>query len=219
MTRVWIVALLVGASAAPAAAQDHRFTISGGLAWLGGYPIGGQTATIRRNDAGTTPYTLFHVDASMEQAPGAELRLGFALSRNLVIELGGIRAKPQLAVSFSEDAEGQVTSLADEDVTQYGIDGGVVWQIPRLQLGHNFRPFASGGLGYLRQLFAGNTEVETGTIMYVGGGVRYFIRGASTGRPFGARLELKTQVRTGGVDVAGKPRVYPVFNVFGFFGF
>ena len=220
MRRAWLAALVFLAAAAPAVAQEHRFTLSGGLTWLGGYPIGGNTATIRRNDAATTPFTLFRADASIEQAPGAEMRLGFGLTRDLVLEVGGTYARPQLAVHFTQDSESEAVTLADEDVSQYGVDGGVVWQIRKLQLGRHVTPFASGGIGYLRQLFAERTEVEPGTIMYVGGGVRYFVRGGDTVRhPFGARLEVKTQIRMGGVDVAGKSRVYPVFNVFGFYGF
>ena len=183
-----------------------------------------RSAGTRRRFAATTraatPFTLFRADASIEQAPGAEMRLGFGLTRDLALEVGGTYARPQLAVHFTQDSESEIVTLADEDVSQYGVDGGVVWQVRKLQLGRHVTPFASGGIGYLRQLFADRTEVETGTIMYVGGGVRYFIRGGDTVRhPFGARLEVKTQIRMGGVDVAGKSRVYPVFNVFGFYGF
>lgn len=219
MTRAWLALLGCVFVATPAAAQDQRFTISGGLTWLGGYPIGGNTATIRRNDTASSPFTLFHVDASIERAAGGEVRFGVGVTRDVSLEAGGAFARPQLALSFSDDLESERVTLDDERVSQYAVDGAVVWQIRRLRVGQRLTPFATGGVGYLRQLLSDRTAVETGTIVNLGGGVRYFIRGDTARYPFGVRLGVTAQIRAGGIDIERSRRAYPVVNLFGFFSF
>lgn len=225
-----VVAIAVLAPNAAAAQPDddpalrrHRFTISGGLSWLGGYALGGKTATLRRNEIGTaspSSFALFRTDASIEQAPAVEARIGYALTRGLAVELGGVYGRPQLALNVTGDAENTAVIHSAEHVSQYAIDVGAVWQIPRVRFGSHIRPYVTGGGGYLRQLYADRTAVETGRMMHVGGGIRYWLRGGDTShRPLGLRIEMRVQSRTGGVELEDRARTFPVANIFGFFGF
>ena len=239
-----MAALLVVASASSAAAQtvlaspkragqetreggptlrEHRFTVSGGLSWLGGYDIGTSTATLRRNQPGTAapgPFTLFRADASMQSRAAVEARIGYALTRELALEVGGSYGRPVVSANITDDAEAGPERLADQRLSQYGIDASAVWQLSALKLGSRGRPYVIGGAGYLRQLDVDRVKAETGRTFHIGGGLRYWLRGGdATRRALGLRAEARLQARTGGVDFAGKTRVFPVVNMFGFFGF
>ena len=187
-TLVFVVALC--GCVATAAAQDsdpalraHRFTIAGGVSWLGGYPIGSNTATLRRNEIGTpTPggFTLFAADASLQQAAGVDAKVGFGLTRTVAVEFGGGYARPRLAVEITADQESPSVVLADEDISQYTVEAAVLWQISQLDLGRRARPYVSVGGGYLRQLYENRVKVETGRVAHIGGGVRYWLRGGDS---------------------------------------
>lgn len=241
MSRLALAVLLVAASVATAIAQSpakpaspkpagkesgeggHRFTISGGLLWLGGYDIGSSTATLRRNQAGTpTPdrMTLFRADASMESKSAVEARVGYALTRAVALELGGSYGRPVVTASIADDAEAGPQQLSDQRLSQYGIDASVLWQMSRLKLGSRARPYVTGGGGYLRQLDVDRVKAQTGKTFHAGGGVRYWLRGGEAARrSLGVRAEARLQVRSGGIDFAGKTRAFPVVNLFAFFEF
>ena len=101
-----------------------------------------------------------------------------------------------------------------EQLAQYVIDVAVVWQIPGLSIGTRMRPFVSGGGGYLRQLYDERTLVETGSIYYAGGGVRYWLRGGDgQRRSVGIRADARVQWRRDGVEFENKTRAMPVIGV------
>lgn len=231
MTRALIAAVILLTAVPAALAQDqgpalrpHRFTVSAGLAWLGGYGLGTNAATLRRNEPGTaTPgsFTLFNADASIVRASGVEARLGFALTRVLALEFGGSYSRPAVAVDITSDSEaGAVPRLADQRLSQYTIDVRALWQLSRFKLGSHARPYVTAGGGYLRQLDVDRVKAETGKVLHAGGGVRYWLRGGDAQRrALGVRAEFNAQMRSGGFDFADKTRVSPALNVFGFFGF
>ncbi len=230
MTRALLISVAIIAVAGDAVAQDsdpalraHRLTLSAGLTWLSGYGIGGNTAGLRRNETGTlTPgsFTLFAADASFAHAPGFEARIGYALTRTLAIEFGSAYVHPRLAVDITDDQESSPVTLSDERVSQYTLDASVVWQVSRLPLGSHARPYVTAGGGYLRQLYEDRVKLESGQVINVGGGVRYWLRGGDAARrAVGVRTEVLLRIRNGGIDTAGKTRTFPVFNVFGFVGF
>jgi hypothetical protein len=234
MTRVVVVCLLVMSAAPPALAQapapagpslrPHRFTVSGGLAWLGGYGIGSATAALRRNETGTlTPnsFTLFNADAALRGASGAGARVGFALTRSLAVEFGASYSRPTLAVEITGDTEaGESATLEDQRLLQYIFDVSAQWQISQLDLGARARPYVTVGGGYLRQLDVDRVRAETGNVFHVGGGVRYWLRGGDGARrALGVRTEANAQIRSNGLDFEGERRVSPTANVFLFFGF
>jgi hypothetical protein len=141
--------------------------------------------------------------------------VGFTLTSALSLEAGFGFASPDIAVSLSEDAEASPTTLdAAETLRQYIIDGAVVWQLPGLRLGSRASPFAIGGGGYLRQLYDERTLVETGQMVYAGGGVRYWLRGGSgDGSSLGLRGEVRVNWRRRGVEFEERTRIFPSVSV------
>lgn len=224
MTRAIVAAWLVLAAVGPAVAQDapmlraHRFTVSGGVALLGGYDIGSATARLRRNETGTTQpgnLTLFTADGSIERAPSVEARIGFTLTPTVAVEFGGSYSRPVVAVDIGNDTEaGETPELTDQRLSQYVFDVSGVWQISRLQLGRRARPYLTFGGGYLRQLDVDRVRAETGKIFHAGAGLRYWLR-----RSFGARAEFDAEFRSGGVVFERGTRVAPALKLFAFYAF
>jgi hypothetical protein len=194
--------------------RTHRVTASGGLTWSGGYPAGDATAILRTNSIGIpAPFTLFAASSDVESAAGAEGRVGFTLTPSFAIEGGVAFAQPRISVSISGDPETLAQVLAGEQVQQYVFDGGVVWQAP-IRLGPRMRPFLTGGAGYVRQLHEERTLVESGTIIYAGTGIRYWLAGGNgRSRSFGLRGDVRLNVRRGGIDFENKTRTYPTAGI------
>jgi hypothetical protein len=220
--------MLACADAAAARAQSPtqgagRFSVSGGLTWLGGYPLGSNTASLRRNEPGTTTpsgFTLFAVDASLERAYGVDARFAYAIARAFDVEVGGAFSQPRIAARISQDAEGDSIVLSDQRLTQFSLDGSLIWHVQAIDLGSRARPYVIGGVGYLRQIDDDRARVETGTVAHAGGGVRYWLRGdENTRHRLGLRGEARFQLRSGGVDFEGKTRMAPAVYLLGTFGF
>jgi len=191
--------------------RRHRVTLSGGLGWAGGYPIGDATAELRGNAVGTTapPFTLFETRSSIGGVTGADVRVGFSLLRQLAVEVGVAYSRPGVTTELSQDPEASPITLEAERLRQYVIDVGAVWQLPRPAAGR-LRPFLTGGAGYLRQLYDERTLVETGRVYYVGGGARYWLRGGDgRRRSLGLRGDVRATFRQDGVDFEGRARVWP----------
>lgn len=206
----------LGQAAADPASRPGHVTIAGGLIWAGSYPVGDSTAALRSNTTGATPppFTLFRAETSIDAAVGAEARAGVALAPSLTIEGGFTLSKPSITVVLSDDEEAAAATLDAERLTQLTIDAGLVWQLPAPALGGRLRPFVSGGGGYLRQLYDERTLVETGRIVYAGGGVRYWLRGGDgSARAVGLRGDVRAVWRTGGVEFEDKTRVGPTMSV------
>lgn len=202
-----------GGSAEPPALRRHRVTLSGGLLWTGGYDIGDATATLRGNGAGATapPFTLFDSSSSVDSALGLETRIGFTLTPALAVEAGFAYQRPGLSTTLSADAEAAAVTLDAERLAQYVVEVGAVWQLPGLRVGRRIRPFVMAGGGYLRQLFDERTLVETGSVYYGGGGIRYWLRGGDgAARSIGLRADLRLQWRLDGVDFENRTRMMPV---------
>jgi hypothetical protein len=219
-------ALLLCAPAAFAqtpAAGPSRWSVSGGLSWLGRYPAGSGTATLRRNEPGTTTpgsFTLFDVDTSIERALGVDARLAYALARAFDIEVGGAFSQPRLAASITGDEEADSIELTDQRLTQFTLTGSLVWHVMAIDLGFRARPYVIGGLGYLREIDDERAQAERGTVGHIGGGVNYWPRGDANARHgFGLRGEARLQIRSGGFEFEDKVRVGPSVAVLGTFAF
>lgn len=210
---------IVAAASGSASAQDiapalraHRLTVSGGVQWAGGYPIGDSTATIRRNSAGSTPppFTLFEAESSFGSVTGVEARVGITLTGALTLELGGAYSQPRISLAISGDPEAAAQTIAGERISQYVIDLGVVWQLPRIRIGPRGRPYLTAGGGYLRQLYPDRTRGESGQLYHLGGGLRYWLRGGDgTGRDLGLRADVRAYLRHAGIELEGQSRIYP----------
>ncbi len=231
--RTAVCALLIGVAASGARTQAqaadvtpspraHRVTLTGGLIWNGGYDIGDATAALRGNAVGPSapPFTLFTAATSVDAVAGLETRVGFAVTRDLAVETGFSYQQPGLTTRLAADAEIPAVSLEAERLAQYVVDVAAVWQLPRLRLGPRMRPFVIAGGGYLRQLYEERTLVETGSLYFGGGGVRYWIRGGDgVQRAVGLRADARAQWRRDGVEFEGRTRLTPVVTLQGFIEF
>jgi hypothetical protein len=210
-------------SAGPAAAQDadapslrkNHVTIAGGANVSGGYPIGDATAVLRGNGVGATApaFTLFRAESSVRPAAGGELRVAFALSPALSLEAGVQYSRPGIRTSLSQDVESLAATLDAERLSQYIVDFGAIWQLPRPVIGGRVRPFVAGGAGYLRQLYDQHTLVETGRTYFAGGGVRVWLRGGDgRRRSLGLRSDVRATWRQDGVEFDNRNRVWPTVS-------
>lgn len=218
--------VLVGGVAAHAQSDEpsfrpRHFTLSAGWIFDGGYPVGESNAELRRNAAGTAPpFTLFRADSDFGHANGVEARIAYAITPGVAIEVGAGYAKPRLAIVIAPDSEASDPGSIVDEITQYTIDVTGVIQLPRMKLGARTRPYATVGVGYLRQLDQERLLIETGRIYHVGGGIRYWIRGGSaTSRSWGLRADARYVRRTGGIDFEDRARGHPSFSLLAFAGF
>jgi hypothetical protein len=202
-----MVATPLSAAAQQAAAfAPRQFVLSGGGSITDGYPLGDRTITIPRNSPGAaTPFTMLRAESQLARFAGVEGRIGFVVNRSFALEVGGAYAKPELAVTISEDPELAGGAVASERVDQFVIDVSGIYHWP-VSLGRRARPYAIGGGGYLRQLHEGRLLVETGRTFHVGGGLHYWLRGVPRGRALGVRAEARYMRRTGGVDFEDRAR-------------
>jgi hypothetical protein len=217
MRCILVAAALVVGTASAAHAQ---VTINGGLGWSGGYGIGDATAQLRTNATGTTPppFTLFNVDSRIDPAPGAEFRVGVAITPRVAIEGGALFARRRLAFSISGDPEVAPQDLDGENLQHYVFDAGVLWELPVARRSR-FRTFASGGGGYVRQLHQDRTLVESGQVYYLGGAARYWLRGGPvSNRSFGVRGDVRLNLRRNGIDFDNESRFYPTVSLTLFVG-
>lgn len=193
--------------------RAHHLTASGGLVWTGGYAIGSSTAELRGNGLGTSasPFPLFRADSTFDAVVGVDAHVGFALTPGLTIEGGLSYQRPGITTELSEDAEAAPVTIDAEQVAQYLFDAAVTWQIPQVRIGSRLRPFVMAGGGYLRQLYDERTLVETGSVYYAGGGLRYWLHGGDgQARSIGLRADGRAMWRLNGVDFEDQTRVAPM---------
>ncbi len=205
-----VLAIVLTATAATA-----QVTISGGLGWSGGYGIGDASADLRTNAAGVSPppFTLFEVDSRMAASPGFEVRGGFPITRDLMVEGGAQFARRRLSFRISRDAEAPSQTFEGESLQHFVFDAAVLWRVPRIPY-TRLRGFAMGGVGYLRQLHQDRTRVESGQIYYLGGSARYWLRGLpESHRSMGVRGDLRVNLKRNGIDFANETRVYPTLLI------
>ena len=225
MCLVLVLVLVLGATANAQSGEAptlraHRINVAGGVTWSGSYPAGSRDALLRSSALGATPppFTLFSSTSTVEPITGVDGRIGFTLTSNLAVEVGGAFARPRVSTAISADPEVASQVLDGEQLDQYLFDAGAVWQLP-LRFGCRARPFVTGGAGYLRQLHQGRTLVEQGEIYYAGGGLRYWIRGGDgRKRSLGLRADARAMWKKHGIDFENKMRLFPTVTVGVFVG-
>ncbi|HSC28260.1 MAG TPA: hypothetical protein VLD67_13360 [Vicinamibacterales bacterium] len=199
--------------AARPAPRAGTWEVGGGGAFVGGYDLGDRPANLSPNlSGGSNPFLLFDTSSDIGVAPGLQARLGFFVSRSLLVE-GGLRyAKPELTIRATGDTEGAVPVSAVSEVSQYLVDGSAVWHFHNASFaGGRGVPFVVGGAGYLRELHEGNELIETGVEYHAGGGLKYWF--GSAPRRFGLRGEAALSIRDGGIDFEEGRRTVPVASV------
>ena len=212
MIRTLVCAALF--TAVNATVAHAQITITGGLAWSGGYDLGGSSAQLRTNATGTAPpqFTLFNVDSRLAPAPGAEARVGFALTPRLSVEGGVVFARRRLSFRISGDPESGNQEFDGESLQHFVFDGALLWELPLRR--DRVRTFALAGAGYLRQLHQDRTLVESGQTFSLGGGARYWLRGRpESNRSLGLRADVRVNLRRHGIDFDNAARVYPTLSL------
>ena len=197
---IGLVSLGAGtASAQTGTSASGRFEIAGGVQWIGGLDLGSRDATLTTSTGDR--YTPFSTSSEIDKAVGANVRVGFRLTRVIQLEAAASYVTPMLRTSISGDQENGAPTIASESFRQFAVEGGAAIWLPCCERSL-VRPFASIGGGYVRELDEGGSLVETGRLFYAGGGVSVpFVTRAEGGRlkQAGVRIDARAVVRSGGV--------------------
>jgi len=197
----------------PDAPHAGAVEVEAAALWTGGYDAGTSPANLTRNPStGTAPLQLFQTSSRVSSTPGGEFRLGVYLTPTLSVEGGVAYSRPSLETKASGDFESAPDATLSVSVAEYLIDASAVYQFASIGRDRG-GPFVSGGGGYLRQLYDGNVNLQTGSEFHGGGGLRYWL--SEGRRRIGLRLEGRASVRTHSIDPEQqqkKRRVLPVFS-------
>ncbi len=201
---------IVGGAAAAAQPWPGRVEVSAGAAWIGGAALGRQDASLTEN-VRTDPerLRLFATASDFEAAPAVEARLGFRVSSVFTVEGRFGYARPRVVTRISDDFEGAPATVATATLSQYVVDASLVAHLTGASARDGrLVPFVIGGAGYLRQLTQGATVVGSGTILHVGGGVKYLMRRTPERRlkGVGVRGDVQIQIQRDGFDLEDRQR-------------
>lgn len=183
-----------------------RLQVGVGVGWFGGAAVAEQPADLRAGGSGGV-YRLFASDTDLGGAGSFETRVGVALTRRYGIEGRAAISRPEIHTVVSSDAEMSGSFTLAERIDQYVFDGGIVVRLDELvTLG--LRPFASAGVGYVRQLHEGRELVEDGPLYYVGGGFTHALFSRTQGliRAATVRADLRLNMLSLELDDGARPQ-------------
>lgn len=179
---------------------------SAAVSWLGPGSLGSSTAQLSSNGS-STPFTLFDTTARMGGAPGLDARVAYNLTRRVAVEGGFVFSRPSVTFTASGDAEGAADFTGSgESLSQYFVDGSLLLFLPKPAVARGRgRVFLEGGVGYLRQLHAGNFNVDTGTVYNGGAGLKYYFKPRLKGlaKALGLRMDGRAYYKRGGFTFDG----------------
>jgi len=178
--------------------DTSRVEVSGGFRWIG--PLDLASVPANESTLGGGSRALFDSTTTLEESFGGTVTVGVRLSQLIRVEGAFVFSPTQLSTRISDDTEGVPDTTVTSPVTQILVEGGVLAQPGRWRTRH-VSPFATAGLGYLRQLNDGRTLVETGGSYYAGGGLYYVRTSASPERvkATGVRADVRALVFHDGV--------------------
>jgi hypothetical protein len=203
-----MVLVAIPAGALAQAADASRFEVSGGIRWIGPIAFGDIPANEITFNGGTRP--LFESETTLDGSLGGTVTFGVRLTHMLRAETAVVFSPTQLTTRITADAEGVADTGITSPVTQFIVEGGLLAQ-PRQWRAGRLAPFATGGIGYLRQLNDGRTLVETGRTYYVGGGL-YYVRASASPRrvkAVGVRADVRAVFLKEGVAPDSEARTTP----------
>jgi len=158
--------------------------------WTAGRDAGSIDATETSNPTvSTSPLTLFRAGSKVKPSIGVEGQVGVYVSPAFEVEGMASFSRPVLSVRLSGDFEGAADTTAEETLTHYLIGGSALYHFGRGRL----RPFVFGGAAYLRQLDAGAADVQNGTELHAGGGIKYWF--GQGRRRSGLRVDARVSSR------------------------
>jgi hypothetical protein len=166
--------------------------------WLSGAGLSDADANLRTRDG--ADYRLFSTDSRFVAAPVIEARVAYSLTRTYTVEGRFGFARPDLRTSISADVENAPPLSVSERIDQYTIEAALIVMLNGLRIA-SLVPFASGGVGYLRQLHEGQTLVEQGVVYHLGGGVKHLLFARTEGllKAAGVRGDARVYLVNGGV--------------------
>ena len=202
--------VIVGGAASAAQPWPGRVEASAGAAWIEGAALGSQDALLTEN-VRTDPgrLRLFATESDFEAAPAVEARLGFRVSSVFTVEGHFGYARPRVVTRISDDFEGAPATMATATLSQYIVDASLVAHLTGASARDGrLVPFVIGGAGYLRQLHRGARVVGSGTILHVGGGLKYLMRRTPEHRlkGVGVRGDVQIQIQRNGFDIEDRQR-------------
>ena len=190
LAATFCVLVAVGADAQTTSEPIGRVQVGVGVGWLGGSVFGEQPADLRAASGG--PYRLFESDTELASTGEFEARIGILLTRRYGIEGRAAMSSPELRTVVSSDAETTGSFTLAEQIDQYVFDGGIVIRLDEWGTS-GLAPFASAGVGYVRQLHEEHELGEDGYLFYVGGGFTHALFSGGQGliRAASVRADLR----------------------------
>jgi hypothetical protein len=198
--------------------RAHAFELSVSVVVLGPSSLGSSSATLTPNQTGSAPpYTFFATSGQLQTAPGADVRVGYTVTREVAVEGGMTYSRPGVSLNVSQDAENAAGfSETAEHLSQYSFDAAVRVHIKPLEFRRGRgRPFVAASVAYLRQLHEGHTVADTGTLYSFGGGTTYLLQARRVRllpglvmQGLGIRADVRANVATDGFTFDGRHRLY-----------
>ena len=204
--------------AAAAAHAQPRLEVTAGGAWWDGYALGSRRVAITGPQTPTgSPVTVFDADAAVRPGGGGDVRLAWRVLRGVHVEATGGLVRSGVDVRVSSDIESAPAATIASTLTQVTIEGGALVEVATLRLpAGRLVIFGSGGGGHLRQVHEDRVLIETGRVVYGGGGFKWR---AATDRPRGlrervvVRADVRVVSRDGGVAVDDPRHTYVTVSV------
>jgi hypothetical protein len=214
---VTLASTLIPAFAGAQQADERAVEFGAGLHYVGAVKFDGVDAT--ENAFGGATRAVFKSRSDLDSSPGVAVNIGLRLTAMLQAEWSVAFNHTQLSTHLSGDEEAG-TATVTEPVTQYLVEGGVRLRRAR-RSGAAGGPFATAGIGYLRQLHDGNTLVDTGPAFYVGGGMDFLLNGVRVlgSKTAGIRADVRGLFLGNDLTLDGATHVVPVVGASLFFRF
>ncbi|MFN7981630.1 MAG: hypothetical protein U0Q11_07205 [Vicinamibacterales bacterium] len=210
---LFIAACAFGLSAATprpllAQARSGRLEVSAGVRMNGPFTIASADAEENAPNGGSRPLfaTQTRLGRSLFVTAGVSARVSAALHAEFNAGYGS----GDLTTKVTADAEPIADVSVSAPMTQLLAEAGLRMQ-PQRWKRRTWTPFVSAGVGYLRQMYAGRTLIESGSDAYAGGGLYYERTSAHPRRlkATGLRLDLRGYVMRGGIASGTALRAAP----------
>jgi hypothetical protein len=181
-----------------------RLELGVGLGLDTSFALGKRQAALQ--GARGNPFPLFQTSSELGAATGLEVRVGYALTPRYVVEAQFGFVRPELRTAISGDVEGGASESVAGHIDQYGLSVGMAVRLPVTFAG--ILPFVAGGAGYVRELRESLPPIESGYLVYAGGGVRRALvtRPDRLVRSLGVRGDVRWQRLEDVVTVVDRPR-------------
>lgn len=192
-----VTALLPGVCVAQPATAG-RYDVSAGVRWNGPFTVANESAREDTPNGGSRPLfaSKTRLGSSVLVTAGISARVTSALHAEFQAAYG----TGTLTSRVTADAEPIADVSVSSSLSQIAAEAGLRMQ-PRRWARRRWTPFVAAGVGYLRQMYAGRTLIETGSDAYAGGGL-YYVRTSAHPRRLkasGLRIDVRGYVMRGGI--------------------